>query len=591
MVLAFLPGAEFQRGGQRPGILHGLLIRLQGIRTAIAFCVLAGLGLLVPGVAIPAFSKVFVDDILIEGSQQWLGPLLVGLLIAGLLRSALTALQGHYLMRSHTKLAISLSGKFLWHVLRLPIEFFKQRYPGEVSSRISSNDEVASALTGDLATAAIGLLTAVFYVGVMLWYDVVLTIIGVAVALANLLVLRLVARRQADESQRVLQESGKLTAAAMAGVQSIESIKATAREDDVFARWSGLQAKSSAAEQRLSLAEALVSSIPDALWVISTALVLGVGGLRVMDGSLTIGGLVAFQVLLASFVEPIDEIVDMGSSIQQLVGDMRRIDDVGNHELDEVFKDQAPRAERAAERRLRGFLELRNVTFGYSRTGPPLLENFSLKLAPGDRVAIVGASGSGKTTVARLISGLYRPWSGEILFDGRPREQIHRAQLATSFAMVDQDVVLFEGTVRQNLSLWDPGLSDEALLRAARDACIHEDITDRQDAYASKVAEDGRNFSGGQRQRLEIARALAVDPSVLVLDEATSALDAATEKKIDEHIRLRGCTSVIMAHRLSTIRDCSEIVVLEQGKVAQRGTHDELMAEEDGIYARLVSTE
>ncbi len=590
IVLTFEPTPEFTKGGRKPSMRGALAGRLRGVRLAVSFVVLAGLGLVIPGLAIPTFSKIFVDEILIGGSNRWLGPLLVGMAVAAVLRAALTGLQQHFLMRSATKLAITSTGRFLWHVLRLPIEFFMQRYSGEVSNRITSNETVAGVLTGDLATSVVGLVTALFYAALMLSYDVMLTIIGVAISLVNLLVLRLINRKRADESQRMLQESGKLMATAMGGIQCIESIKASARESDFFSRWSGYQAKSSIAEQRLGESTGFLATLPVGLSMLSAAIVLGAGGLRVMEGVMTIGMLVAFQSLLASFSRPINDLVRLGSVVQRLTGDMKRLDDVANYQIDEAFTSEAAAVTTAPERRLSGFLELRNVTFGYSRLGPPLLEDFSLKLSPGDRIAIVGASGSGKSTVTKLISGLYRPWSGEVLFDDHARDKLPRTLLANSYAMVDQEIFLFEGTVRENLSLWDGTLPDDAIQRAAKDARIHQDITSRRGAYASKVEEAGRNFSGGQRQRLEIARALAIDPTIVVLDEATSALDAATEKIVDDNIRRRGCTCVIVAHRLSTIRDCSEIIVLEQGKVVQRGTHEELMKSQ-GPYSRLISTE
>jgi NHLM bacteriocin system ABC transporter peptidase/ATP-binding protein len=590
VLLTFEPGPDFETGGQKPSVVAALASRIRGVRLAVSFCILAGLGLVIPGLAIPTFAKIFVDEILIGGSSRWLGPLLLGMGIAAVLRASLTALQQHFLMRSATKLAITSTGRFLWHVLRLPIEFFMQRYAGEVSNRIASNDRVAAVLTGDLAVSAIGLVTAVLYAALMLSYDVVLTIVGVSIALVNLVVLRFVNRKRADESQRQIQESGKLVSTAMGGIQCIESIKASARESDFFARWAGYQAKSSTAEQRLGASSGFLSVLPILLAMISSAVVLGVGGFRVMDGSMTIGMLVAFQTLLIAFSRPINDLVRLGSVVQQLTGDMKRLDDVANYQIDPAFTPNGSASTVAPERRLSGFLELRNVTFGYSRLGEPLIRDFSLKLSPGDRVAIVGASGSGKSTVAKLISGLYRPWEGEVLFDDKPRDDLPRALLANSFSMVDQDIFLFEGSVRENVALWDTTLPDAAIQRAAKDASIHEDITARRGAYATKVEEGGRNFSGGQRQRLELARALAIDPSVIVLDEATSALDAATEKIVDDNLRRRGCTCVIVAHRLSTIRDCNEIIVLDNGKVVQRGSHEELMKDPDGPYARLITT-
>ena len=376
ITLTFEPGPQFKKGGRRSSVVASLARRLRGVRMAVSFCVLAGLGLVIPGLAVPTFSKIFVDDILIGGSSRWLGPLLLGMAVAAVLRAALSALQHHYLMRSATKLAISTSGRFLWHVLRLPIEFFMQRYAAEVSNRITSNQSVATVLTGDLATSIIGLITAFFFALLMLSYDVVLTVIGVSISLVNLVLLRLIARKRADESQRMIQESGKLIATAMGGVQCIETIKASARESDFFARWAGYQAKSSAAEQRLAASTAFLNTVPMTLTLVSTAVVLGVGGFRVMDGALTIGMLVAFQTLLVSFSRPINDLVRMGALIQRLTGDMKRLDDVANYQLDQLFAGEPSGPPVAPERRLSGFLELVDVTFGYNRLNEPLLENF-----------------------------------------------------------------------------------------------------------------------------------------------------------------------------------------------------------------------
>ncbi|MBX3408047.1 MAG: NHLP family bacteriocin export ABC transporter peptidase/permease/ATPase subunit [Phycisphaeraceae bacterium] len=592
VVITFTPGPTFEKGGRKPSIIAGLAQRVRGMRIAVSYVILAGLGLVIPGLAIPTFTKVFVDDILIGGSKNWLGPLLVGMAVAAMLRAGLTALQAHYLMRAQMKMAIATTGRFLWHVLRLPIEFFMHRYAADISARISSNDRVAQVLTGDLATNVIGVVTAAFFVFLMWRYDPTLTMIGVSLAVVNLLLLRFIARTRADESQKMLQENGKLMSTAMTGVQGIETIKATARESDFFARWAGYQAKSAMAEQRLAVSSTVLNVVPPTLAALSSALVLGLGGWRVMDGTMSIGMLVAFQSLLNSFSHPIEDFVRLGDVVQRLGGDMKRLDDVTNYHIDHVFaRDEEDEKAEGPVKRLTGFVELRNVCFGYSRLDEPLIKDFSLSLSPGDRVAIVGGSGSGKSTIAKLLAGVYRPWSGDILFDNRPRDSVPRAQLANSFAMVDQDIFFFEGSIRENIALWDSTLPDEAIQRACKDACIHDDIASRRGGYASEVEEDGRNFSGGQRQRMEIARALVNDPTILVLDEATSALDAATEKLVDDHIRRRGCTCVIVAHRLSTIRDANEIIVLDRGVVVQRGTHDELMMDENGRYARLIRSE
>jgi len=591
VVLTFEKKPEFRKSGKPPGIIRALRKRLRGVRSAVTFCVLAGLGLVVPGLAIPTFARVFVDDILIGRFEGWLGPLLLGMAAAALMRAGLTGLQQHFLMRASTKLAIVTTGKFLWHVLRLPTEFFMQRYAGDVSSRISSNDRVAHVLTGELATSVIGVLTAIFYAALMFRYDMVLPIVGISLSLLNLVALRIISSSRADDSHRMLQESGKLMATSMGGLQIIESIKAAGRENDFFARWSGYQAKAATAEQKLRTSSAFLDIIPVCLTMVTTAIILGLGGLKVMEGAMTMGMLVAFMSLMNGFGRPISDLVRLGSVIQEVEGDMRRLDDVANYPIDSSFTaEPAGVTVTGATRRLKGFLELRNLTFGYNRLDPPLLKDFSLSLAPGDRVALVGGSGSGKSTIAKLIAGLYKPWSGQVRIDGSARDKLPRDLLANSCALVDQDIFFFEGSVRENIAMWDSTIPDEAIHRAAKDACIHDRITMRRGAYSSKIEEGGRNFSGGQRQRLEIARALAIDPAILILDEATSALDPTTEKHVDDNIRRRGCTCIIVAHRLSTIRDCNEIIVLDRGVVVQRGTHEQLIKVE-GPYSRLIKSE
>lgn len=590
VVLTFEPDSEFVRAGERPSLMRALAGRLSRSKLALVYVIIASLALIIPGLLVPAFAQVFVDNILIQGQVNWLIGLLLAMAVTALLRAILSWIQQHYLLRLETKLALATSSKFLWHILRLPYEFFTQRYGGEISSRVAINDRVAYLLSGELATATINLVLVAFYVILLYLYDPTLTAIGVAIAMVNILVLRYVSRRRVDANRRLLQERGKLLGTAINGLQTIETIKATGAEDAFFARWAGYQAKTLNAEQQFSLASQVLQVVPTFLSLVNITIILLLGGLKVMDGALTIGSLVAFQSLMASFIAPFNQIVNLGGRIQEVAGDMNRLDDVLRYPLDETFTRSLNNQQTLTSAKLTGRVELRNVTFGYSKLDAPLIESFNLLVRPGARVALVGGSGSGKSTIAKLIAGLYEPWSGDILFDGIPRQNLPREHINNSVAMVDQDIFMFEGSIRDNLTLWDPTIPEMNIIQAAKDASIHTDIAERPDGYDHIIEEGGRNFSGGQVQRLEIARALVNNPSVIILDEATSSLDPVTEKIIDDNLRRRGCTCIIVAHRLSTIRDCDEIIVLDAGKVVQRGTHDELK-DEEGPYKYLIRAE
>lgn len=597
IVLYMKPGNSFRKEGKLAGVYGALSERLRRSGSELLFVVLVGLLLVLPGLAIPAFIRTFIDEILLKGQPRWLNPLLWGLGLSICMQGFLVWLQQYHLLRLETKLAVSMAGRFLWHVLRLPTSFFGQRFSGEIGSRVMLNDQLAQMLSGELATNVISLFMLVFYLVIMLHYDVALTSIGVFFAAANLVLLAFVSRRRTDTNRQLQRSSGKWMGISMAGVQMIESLKAGGTETDFFSRWAGYFTKVQNTEMALAVPSQILATIPTLLNGLNTTAMLTLGALRVMDGHLTIGSLVAFQTLMAGFMSPVNSLLQMGGRLQEVRGSLERLEDVLRYEVDPVWKEEAKQEskvetgeagiERAGKTRLEGYLELRDVTFGYSPLGAPLIENFSLRLAPGMRVALVGASGSGKSTVARLIAGLYPPWSGQILFDGVPRERIAREILSNSLAMVDQEIVFFEGSQRDNLTLWDTTVSERRMVEAAKDGCIHDLLSVRPGGYDNRVEEGGANFSGGERQRLEIARALALNPRILLLDEATSALDSVTEASVDRNIRRRGCTCVVVAHRLSTIRDCDEIIVMDRGKIVERGVHEELVRQ-GGQYAKLI---
>ena len=588
VVLMFSPGPEFTTGGTKTTTWEAVRRRLEGMEHWLVFVALLSLLLLAPGLLIPILARIFVDDVLVAGGTNWITPLLLGLALAAILRTVLLGLQGWLLRRMEARLALRATGEFVWHLLHLPVRFFSQRYAGEIGGRVALNDQVARLLGGALASTAISAIVAVGYVLLMVQYDLLLTVVGAGIALLHIVVLRAVARRQADGKRRLLQDQGQFMGVAFAALHSIETLKATGAESDSFVRWAGYQAKVVNAEQGLAVSSQIAAAVPVLLSTLSTGAILVIGGLRIMDGHLTAGTLVAFHSLMASFLQPFNRAATAGGTAQNIAGSINRLDDVLRYPRDPLAAEDPAETPPDEAPRLSGQVELRNVTFGYSRMDPPLIEDLSLILRPGHRVALVGGSGSGKSTVAKLVAGLYEPWSGDILFDGVPRRELPRAAITNSLALVDQEIALFAGTVRNNLTLWDATIPQAMVVAAARDAAIHDELAARPGGYQSPLDEGGRDVSGGQRQRLEIARALVRNPTILVLDEATSALDPVTEQIVDHNLRRRGCTCIIVAHRLSTIRDADEIVVLERGKVVQRGTHDTLSGV-PGPYARLMA--
>ncbi|MNX84513.1 Toxin RTX-I translocation ATP-binding protein [compost metagenome] len=543
---------------------------------------------MVPGLAVPLTTRIFVDHVLVLQRSEWLNPLLLGMLAIAVLRGVLTQLRLYHLNRLKTSLAARMSQGFLRHLLSLPPSFYAQRFPGAIAIRFQLNSRLATLLSGRLATTAIDLLMIVFYGGMMLLYDPLLSSIVFAAGALNLLVLAWIGRLRVTANMRVAQEQGELAGIGLAGFQAIESLKASASEGIFFGRWAGHQAKVLKATQRLAALEIAVGSIPSLLSSLATATVVVVGGARVMEGHLTMGILVAFQTMVGSFLGPINGLATLGASLQAVLSDLAQLEDVLAEPTDEAI--QGALNNPSESKRLHGALSVSGLSFGFSPTDPPLVEGFSLSLAPGQRVALVGASGSGKSTVAKLVAGLYRPWGGSIRFDGRERHAIPEAVLAQSLALVEQDVVLFSGSVRDNLTMWDRSVPEADLLRALADAELLEDVLAMPKGLDAALFEGGKNLSGGQRQRLEIARALVRDPAILILDEAFSSLDSRTERRIDRNLRARGCTCLLVAHRLSTLRDCDEILVLSRGAVVERGTHEALFAR-GGFYADLIALE
>ena len=593
VVMTFKPSESFEKGNEKKGLLNSLASRITHSKMSITYIIIASLFLVIPGLVIPSFTKIFIDNYLVNGISDFIMPLLLVMGIVLLVNSALVYLQQYYLLRLETKLALTTSSKFLWHIFHLPIAFFTQRYSGEIGNRVSLNDKVAKLLSGDLANSALNAIVVIFYAILMFSYDVVLTTIGIGMATLNIVALRFVSTARKDGNRRFINENGKLLGTTTSGISMIETLKASGRENDFFTTWTGYLAKVMNAQQELGWLTTRLNIIPPLIMSLTTTIVLGTGAMRVMDGQMTLGMLVAFLFLMGNFIRPINQLVNVGSLLQQTEGDMGRIDDVLNYEVSNEFtRESSAKNEEettAPLNKLIGHFEMKNISFGYNTTMPALIEDFNLKLKPGSRVALVGGSGSGKSTIAKLASGLYEPWEGEIYFDDQPRKNIPRPVLTESIAVIDQEVLMFKGSIHENIAFWDTKVPEKHIIQSAKDAAIHEVIASRTNAYDGVVTERGANFSGGQRQRLEIARALALNPSILIMDEATSALDPKSEKIVMDNIKKRGCTCLIVAHRLSTIMDCDEIIVMEFGKIVERGTHKELL-QQNGTYANLIDS-
>ena len=595
VVLTFEPTESFKPGGEKPGIWSRLKKRLGGLASIFTFLGFLSFLFLIPGFIYPTFSRFFVDDILVKNSLDHLKPLIFAMVVSCLITTILQAIQNSVLMRFQVRLSLSSASKFIDHIFKMPLQFFVQRLPGELCSRISSCDSVAELVSGQLIGILINLFSSIFFFILMLMYDIPLTLISLSLTILVVLIFRITSEPIKNKSLKLQMESGKLSGITMSGIDMIESLKASGAENDFFMQWSGQQAKVILENQRLAKINTSNSVIPRTISQLQNILILSIGALRVMDGQLTIGMLMAFQILLANFTGPVNSFLGLGADLLSASADMQRIDDVMEYPLPKKFKEdyeeksEVEVAPYSPVNKLEGYISIKNAVFGYSPLEQPLINGLNIEFTPGKRVALVGATGSGKSTIGKLLSATCTLWEGELLFDGKPLREIDRRVFASSVAVVNQNISLFEGSVKDNITMWDKTIPEEVYIQAAKDACIHDVITSRPSGYFSRVAEGGKNFSGGQRQRLEIARALALNPRIIIMDEATSALDAITEQTVDQNIRRRGCTSIIIAHRLSTIRDCDEIIVLDHGNIVQRGTHDQLL-EQGGMYSDLVRT-
>lgn len=582
------PSENFVPDGKKKSMWQFVGKRLKGTRSAMLFTGIISLLTTCIGVMLPMFSRIFVDQLLPGWNPKWIRPFFMFLVVFAILQILLAGMESIYALRFQGKLAIKANAQYMWHVLRMPVEFFSQRMAGDIAARKATNAAIAATLVQTLAPTVLQLIMMVLYLVVILRYSIWLTMIGIAGMTINLLVNQYIATKRIHISKVQMRDEAKLVSATVSGIEMIETIKASGAENGFFEKWSGYQASANSQNVKGMKLGITYGVIPQIVLNVVNMGILAAGFYMILQGEFSVGMLLAFQTMLAAFMSPVTKLADAGTKIREMRTDMERMEDVMEYPVDVEYPETTKKD--ISYDKLSGKLELRHVTFGYSRMAPPLIEDFSMTVEVGQKVAFVGASGCGKSTLAKLISGLYKPWSGEILFDGKPISEIDRNIFTGSLAVVDQDITLFEDTIANNIKMWDQSIEDYEMILAARDASLHEKILQRDGGYEYQILEGGKDFSGGERQRMEIARVLAQDPTIIVMDEATSALDAKTEYDVVKAIKDRGITCIVIAHRLSTIRDCDEIFVMERGKIVERGSHDQLM-QLHGAYEALIMSE
>ena len=574
------PGADFKPQGHQTSILHYVRENIRGVKDAFIFTLVMGLLMSFAGMVYPLFSQIFLDSIITGKNDEWTIPFFFGITCLVVFNFLLALLDNVYGRRFAGSMSIKGNTRFLWHALNLPIEFFAQRYVGDIVQRQSLNEHITTTLVRILAPYAVNVALLVVYVIVMAQYSLLLTIVGISVVALNIYTVAAERELRTNLARALEQSEGRFYGITMSCVDNIESIKAAGAERGFFEFWSGNFARRNNQE----VAFQKRPFWPFVFGHFANSFILILGAALILEGQFSIGMLMAFQGFMAEFMKPAMGLMQGSTTVLEMRSQMERIDDVMAYPTEQ---DTAAGNGQSGNVKLGGKIEMRNVTFGYSTSAEPLIRDFSMTLLPGKSVAIVGASGCGKSTIAKLVTGLYKPWSGEILFDDRDSSEVTRGEFVNSVACIDQNVVLFDDTIAENIKMWDHSIEDFTMTMACIDAGIRDDIISRPRGFNTRLVKGGGNFSGGQRQRFEIATALAREPVILILDEATSALDTVMESEVMQSIRQCGASTIVIAHRLSTIRDCDEIIVMDKGRIVQRGTHDELIAQ-PGAYAELI---
>ncbi len=588
IVLEFTKIPSFQSGEKNRKIQEFVWKRVSQEYRNILSLIAAGIFLAFPGLLIPVMTQVFIDRILSDGQTRWIFSFVLIFAAALLFQAFWILYRGWILRLFRNRMVLNTSFEFLYHMFRLPMNFYEQRYPGDLSERIFDNYRVCDFFSGKLAQMVLDVFTACFYFILMIFYSGRLALAGAAGVLIFVFFVTAAFHLIEDDMQKLKQDEGKLVGVVYAGMSISKTIKASGAEDSYTGKVLGYYAKMVRQEQRIGKTQEVITTAADIVPQILFLILLFLGSRSVIEGKMTAGMLAAFLSLLTVFLDPVMQVAEFVRQIQEFKVDMLRMDDILSYEEEERFCESEETALKAdIGPGIQGRVEVKNISFGYHRLHPPFVKDLSFLVGSGDSIAFVGSSGSGKSTVAKVLSGLYSPWSGEILIDGKPIQEIPQDVLRSGIGVVNQEITLFSGTIRDNLTMWNPAVMEGDMIQATKDACIHEEIIKKPGSYEYVVRENGMNLSGGQKQRLEIARALAKNPSVLIMDEATSALDALTEKKILDNIKRRGCTCVVIAHRLSAIRDCNLIVVMDKGQVSAMGTHETLKKSSE-VYRRLI---
>ena len=589
IVLFPVPSKDFKPEGKPKSMWKYAAKTLSGAGAAITFVALTTIIFYLFGIINSTTSRIFIDRLLSGNNYNWLYPFIGLLSVLAVIQIVAAWVQAVYLLKINGKMAIVGGSSYMWKVMHLPMEFFSQRLAGDIQLRIGMNESVASTLVNTLGPVVLDAIMMVFYLVLMIRQSLILTAVGVASVLINIILCQVISMKRINLTRVRLKDSAQFESSTVTGISMIETIKASGAENGFFQKWAGHQASVNKIDATMTKTFSILGILPQLLERLCDYAVLVLGVYLVLEGKFTLGGVVMFQGFVASFMSPAMTIIASGQTIQEMRTQMERIEDVMKYPDDPNVLDVAV-AEGEKLSKLKGKIELKDITFGYSKLDEPIIRDFSLTLEPGKRVALVGESGCGKSTVAKLIAGLYNPASGEILFDGKPRSSYPHDVMTGSIAVIDQDITLFEGTVAENIKMWDSTIMDFEMIMAAVDASIHDEIVSMPGGYQHRLTSGGRELSGGQRQRLEIARSLAQDPSVLILDEATSALDAKTEQQVINAISERGISCIFIAHRLSTVRDCDEIIAMDHGVIKERGSHAELM-KLGGLYHDLVVNE